>query len=103
MTAPLTPAEHRDVLVDLFTQVTHDAAQLGLSPVGIQLRTYEVSVQMNIQDTAAVDALADAYGLPADDGTSRNYMRLGRMQIAGHDVTVDVYTGRPAQDAEVTA
>lgn len=95
MTISLLPSEHRDLLLDVFTRITEDACLLGLSPVGVHLRPYSVDVQFAGEDTAAVDQLADAYELPAEPGTSSNYTRQARVEIADHEIELTIYTGRP--------
>lgn len=102
MDTVLNPQQHQQVLLDLFTRVTEEAAQLGLSPVGVDVRTYEVHVQIGCQDMAAVDRLADAFRLPPErDDPYENYDRTGPVDVAGHHVRLTVYTGRP-KAAEVS-
>lgn len=96
--------EHRDAMLDVFTEITQDCLLLGLTPVGVQLNrwsngTLDVRVQLSGTDTDGVDRLAESWGLAADDGTTGNYTRDGRLDIAGRRVAVGVYTGRPKAPA----
>lgn len=101
-TVPSNPEQHRQILTELFTQATATAARLGLSPVGVMVRTYEVTVQMSGQDTASVDQFADAYELPADDAHADLdiYSRIGPVAFGGRPVELRVYTGRPAAEVQ---
>lgn len=108
ITVQPTPAEHADATADLVTEVARDVAHLGLIPFSLQVQWWEtmpvqVSVHLSDTDTVGVDAVADFYGLGVDDpGVGGNYTRSGVVSVAGRDVTVHVYTGRP-ESAEVSA
>lgn len=95
-----TAAQHRDAMLAVFAEITQDAAQLDLRPASVHVTRdygagFTVRVQFGGQNVAAVDALANAYELPADDLTWSNYTREGRMEVAGYRTQIGVYCGRP--------
>ena len=92
-------------LANAFTSVALDAAILGLKPCSIEVNDYgttsriEVGVYFKNADTASVDALADHYGLPADED-GPNYRRQGNVQTAdGDHLFVKAYSARPTGGA----
>lgn len=101
MTADLTPTQYRDALLDMFTEITADCERLALKPIAVHLHAYAarapfaVRVQFSGADVTAVDALADAYGLPPDDPSTVNYTREAPVVINGQTVEVGVFTARP--------
>lgn len=104
MTTTHPAVEHIDALRDVFTEVTQDCLLLGLTPVRVDVGRYSksvvhVGVQFMGTDTAAVDQVAGSWDLPADNGTTGNYTRTGRLDIDGRRVTVTVFTGRPKRPA----
>ena len=97
------PLQHAVALANVFTQTAIDAAGCNTQPVAITVRNHyqtgadlRVVVQIGNQDTAAVDRLADHYGLPANTDTEHaNYNREGFTTIAGDPVSLHVFSGRP--------
>lgn len=100
MTSTQEIVEHRDAMLDVFTEVTQDCLLLGLTPCHVSINRWSngslnASVQFLGRDTKAVDALADSYGLPPAGWEGGNYTRLGRLDIDGRRVEVSIYSGRP--------
>ncbi|MGY1773542.1 hypothetical protein [Blastococcus sp. SYSU D00813] len=103
ITDPSTALEHADLMQDLFVSVSQACVHMGLRPCGVQVITYmqppQVRVQLETGDTAAVDALADAFGLPGEaDPEWVNYDRQGPAEVHGQPFTLQVFTGRPAPE-----
>lgn len=100
MTTTQEVLEHRDAMLEVFTEITQDCQLLGLMPIGIQLNRWsngnlDIGVQFRGTDTAAVDTLADSYGFGPADDLGDNYTRTGRVDLDGRRVEVRTYTGRP--------
>ena len=105
-TAPATttvpaPLRHAVTFANVFTQAALDAAHQGITPDVIEVHRIggglNVGIQVGRRDKAAVDKLADLYGLADDNGTTANYTREGHTVIAQDTVAVHIYCGRPLQ------
>lgn len=101
MTTAHDVLEHRDAMLDVFTEITQDCVLLGLTPTRVEVSRWPSGsltavVQFSRQDTAAVNQLAASYGCtqPGAVGDS-NYGLTGRLDIDGRRVEVVVFTGRP--------
>jgi hypothetical protein len=95
-----TPEQHAAALTGVFTALVDAAQRFGLRPAAVDIASLYGNLSLIAQlpgwDTAGVDALAGAYGLPADDGQSEHlYLRCGPAVLDGTACTVTIYTGRP--------
>jgi hypothetical protein len=100
-TATPNPLQQAVTFANVFTQAALDAAHHGISPDVIEVHriggVLSVGIHVGRRDKAAVDQLADLYGLAPDTGRPQNYTRDGHTVMAGDTVAVRVYCGRPLQ------
>lgn len=94
-----TPTEHAEALTSLCLALLSDAERFGLRPVDLNLHREHghtsAALMFGGADTAAVDALAGAYGLaPATPGGGL-YGRAGNVTVDGQPVRVLLYCSRP--------
>lgn len=103
-----TTQQHAATFTGVFGALTAECQRFGLRPSTVSVSALfglvSASVGLPGDDTAGVDDLAGAYGLPPAEDIPTLYSRRGQAVIGGVDalqVHLDVYTSRPTVPAGV--